>query len=228
MLKFEDYKRQHAERRARRSSSPPTVLTIFSAPNIFASPRAIASIACASFRTGRPSASCRTTIRAVPAAEGIRGQQNAGLFALPANVGLRPGEAVAAGTPGQWRGRRRPVTVAFGLDYKVPDRACPHAGESRSSSRCRSPPGSRPGATPSVNVAILAVLLSVLTLIFVFQATLARSSPRPPAGAQRLSAGRSGLARLDRRRAALDRQCHELCAWRRSSTSTSASISPSR
>ena len=40
------------------------------------------------------------------AAEGIRAQQDAGLFALPANARIRSGEAVAAGAAGQRRRRR--------------------------------------------------------------------------------------------------------------------------
>ncbi len=56
-----------------------------------------------------------------PYAKGIRGMQDAGLFAVPAERGLRSGQAVAARTAGQWRRRAHPVTVAFGLDYQVPD-----------------------------------------------------------------------------------------------------------
>jgi transcriptional regulator of nitric oxide reductase len=59
-----------------------------------------------------------------PFAEGIRGQEDAGLFALPADSGFDPlkpwrlellvnGEAIGPGAT--------PVTVAFGLDYNVPD-----------------------------------------------------------------------------------------------------------
>src|SRR5467141_2087921 len=59
-----------------------------------------------------------------PFGEGIRGQEDAGLFALPTDSGFDPlkpwrlellvnGEVIAAGAPS--------VTVAFGLDYNVPD-----------------------------------------------------------------------------------------------------------
>jgi NosR/NirI family transcriptional regulator, nitrous oxide reductase regulator len=55
-----------------------------------------------------------------PFGEGIRGQQDAGLFALPAGPGFDPGKP--------WRLELlvngvgdKPVTVAFGLDYSVPD-----------------------------------------------------------------------------------------------------------
>ncbi len=136
-----------------------------------------------------------------PFAEGIRGEQDAGLFALPANSGFDPlkpwrlellvnGAGVA------------PVTVAFGLDYKVPDLQAlanrddahvEHGAQPVVADQTGVGNGndgdfqitldSEPPLVPSwveawndsrVNVAILAVLLSVLTLIFVFQATLAR------------------------------------------------------
>jgi transcriptional regulator of nitric oxide reductase len=74
-----------------------------------------------------------------PFGEGIRGQEDAALFALPADSGFDPlkpwrlellvnGEIISAGAP--------PVTVAFGLDYNVPDLQAlttspPQAGESR-------------------------------------------------------------------------------------------------
>jgi len=55
-----------------------------------------------------------------PFGEGIRGQQDAGLFALPAGSGFDPAKP--------WRlellvngAGDAPVTVAFGLDYSVPD-----------------------------------------------------------------------------------------------------------
>jgi NosR/NirI family transcriptional regulator, nitrous oxide reductase regulator len=59
-----------------------------------------------------------------PFAEGIRGQEDAGLFALPADSGFDPlkpwrlellvtGEIIGPGAT--------PVSVAFGLDYNVPD-----------------------------------------------------------------------------------------------------------
>ncbi len=163
-----------------------------------------------------------------PFGEGIRGQEDAGLFALPADSGFDPlkpwrlellvnGEVIGAGAPS--------VTVAFGLDYNVPDLqalttslddtrgerraqlppASPQTGEGRvggtgagasTNADARRPAGPEAPLAPALvealddspvpawvdawhdarlNLAILAVLLSVLTLIFVFQAKLARS-----------------------------------------------------
>ena len=102
------------------------------------------------------------------AAEGIRAQENAGLFAVPAGAGfdpLRPWRLEllvhAAGAA--------PVTVAFGLDYRLPPAhvLLPDA-----------PPAAafvEAWRDAEVNIAILAVLLAVLTSIFVFQDALARS-----------------------------------------------------
>jgi NosR/NirI family transcriptional regulator, nitrous oxide reductase regulator len=149
-----------------------------------------------------------------PFGEGIRGQEDAGLFALPADSGFDPlkpwrldllvnGEVVGPGAP--------PVSVAFGLDYNVPDLQAltasplPQAAESRvgetgagasTNADAQRPAAPEASLAPALvealdespapawveawhdarlNVAILAVLLSVLTLIFVFQAQLARS-----------------------------------------------------
>jgi NosR/NirI family transcriptional regulator, nitrous oxide reductase regulator len=104
---------------------------------------------------------------------GIR-EEDAGLFALPADAGfdpLRPWrlELLVHGTR---PGGAAPVTVAFGLDYKVPD-ALVLLPEPE-------PPPPVPAWVEAwrdarVNVGILSALLCVLTLIFVFQAPLARS-----------------------------------------------------
>jgi NosR/NirI family nitrous oxide reductase transcriptional regulator len=149
-----------------------------------------------------------------PFGEGIRGQEDAGLFALPASSGFDPlkqwrlelvvnGEVIGAGAPS--------VTIAFGLDYNVPDLQAlttsppPQVGEGRlgetgaaASTNADAQRSAEPEASLApalvealddnpvpawveawhdarLNVAILAVLLSVLTLIFVFQAKLARS-----------------------------------------------------
>jgi transcriptional regulator of nitric oxide reductase len=148
-----------------------------------------------------------------PFGEGIRGQEDAGLFTLPADSGFDPlkpwrlellvnGELIGPGAP--------PVTVAFGLDYNVPDLQAltaspPQAGEGRvaetgagARTDADAPRPAEPEASPvpawidalndsaipawveawrdaRANVAILAALLSALTLIFVFQARLARS-----------------------------------------------------
>ncbi len=103
---------------------------------------------------------------------GFKGQQNAGVFALPPNSGFDPVKP--------WRlellvhgAGATPATVAFALDYKVPEALVLMPAE----------PEPEPAAVAAwveawsearVNVAILVALLTVLTLIFVFQATLAR------------------------------------------------------
>ncbi|MGH9254908.1 MAG: 4Fe-4S binding protein [Vicinamibacterales bacterium] len=126
----------------------------------------------------------------------IQGQQVAGLFALPANSGfdaLKPWRLEilinSAGTP--------PLTVAFGLDYTLPDTYVLRVPDPRVLTPQPQPqPQLQPAPQPEpqlepellppvatwieawsdarVNIAILAVLLSVLTLIFIFQTTLAR------------------------------------------------------
>jgi NosR/NirI family nitrous oxide reductase transcriptional regulator len=120
----------------------------------------------------------------------IEGQQVTGLFALPAKSGFDPLEPwrleiliSSAGSP--------PATVAFGLDYKVPDIyvlqvPAPQVVVPQPQKQPEPEPELElpppPVATwveawsdARVNIAILGVLLSVLTLIFIFQATLARS-----------------------------------------------------
>jgi NosR/NirI family nitrous oxide reductase transcriptional regulator len=129
----------------------------------------------------------------------IETQQVTGLFALPANAGFDPLKpwrlevlVNGAGTP--------PVTVAFGLDYKVPDAYIVQVPDPTAP-----PPQPEPTPLPApeplleplpelelellppvapwveawrdarVDIAILAVLLSVLTFIFIFQSILARS-----------------------------------------------------
>jgi transcriptional regulator of nitric oxide reductase len=129
----------------------------------------------------------------------IQGQQLAGLFKLPAGFDpLKPWrlEILVNGTG------TRPVTVPFGLDYKVPDLFV--SGPGTRPVTAASGPGSKlpdaldlkPQPQPEldldlelpppvaawveawsdarVNIVILAVLLSALTLIFVFQEALAR------------------------------------------------------
>jgi NosR/NirI family nitrous oxide reductase transcriptional regulator len=102
-----------------------------------------------------------------PYAEGIRKQQHAGLFALPVNADFNPVKP--------WRLEllingvgAAPVTIAFGLDYKVPAAHVLMPEKPPVAAWVEAWRDSR------VNVVILAVLLSVLTLIFIFQATLAR------------------------------------------------------
>jgi transcriptional regulator of nitric oxide reductase len=102
------------------------------------------------------------------AAEGIRAQHDAGLFALPANAHFDPVKP--------WRlellvngAGANPVTVAFPLEYKLPaahilmPEPPPVAAWVEAWRDAR------------VNIAILAVLLTALTAIFVFQAQLSRS-----------------------------------------------------
>ena len=120
----------------------------------------------------------------------IEGQQLTGLFALRANSGFDPVKPWrlevlinSAGSP--------PVTVAFGLDYKIPDAYVlqvpdPHVvtppPEIQPQPDNPEPELPTPVATwveawseARINIAILVMLLSVLTLIFIFQAALARS-----------------------------------------------------
>jgi transcriptional regulator of nitric oxide reductase/ferredoxin len=104
-----------------------------------------------------------------PRAEGIRAQQYAGLFSLPANSGFDPVKPWrlellinGAGAGGA------PVTIPFALDYKVPDAHVLMPEQPPVAAWVEAWRDSR------MNVAILAALLSVLTLIFIFQATLAR------------------------------------------------------
>jgi NosR/NirI family nitrous oxide reductase transcriptional regulator len=129
----------------------------------------------------------------------IEGQQVTGLFALPAKGfdPLKPWRLEilinGAGTA--------PVTVAFGLDYKIPaahvlqvpvpqvlvpqpppqppPQPQPLPPPPEPEPELELPPPVAPWveawSDARVDIAILAVLLSVLTLIFIFQSTLARS-----------------------------------------------------
>ena len=119
------------------------------------------------------------------------GYQFAGLFALPAKSGFDPRKP--------WRleilvngAGPSPATVAFGADYKLPDSLptapAPAAESNLPQASALAGPEldldlDLPPPVPAwveawneaqANVAILAVLLFVLTLIFVFQAQLAR------------------------------------------------------
>lgn len=119
----------------------------------------------------------------------IEGQQLTGLFAIRAGSGFDPLQPWrlevlinSAGNP--------PVTVAFGLDYKIPDTYVlqvpgPPVVTPRPQTEPQPQPVTElpPPVPPWVeawndaraDIVILAVLLSVLTLIFIFQATLTRS-----------------------------------------------------
>src|SRR5499427_8335722 len=102
------------------------------------------------------------------AAAGIRAQQNAGLFALPANAHFDPVKPwrlellVNAAGP-------NPVTVAFPLEYKLP------AARILMPDEPAAPAWVEAWRDARVNIAILAALLAALTAIFVFQAQLSRS-----------------------------------------------------
>jgi NosR/NirI family nitrous oxide reductase transcriptional regulator len=105
---------------------------------------------------------------ASPYAGALRGQQNAGVFALPAGTGfdpLRPWrlELLVNGAGAT------PATVAFGLDYRIP------AAHVLMPERPPVAAWVEAWRDSRVNVAILSVLLSVLTLIFAFQSVLSRS-----------------------------------------------------
>ncbi|HLH98721.1 MAG TPA: 4Fe-4S binding protein [Xanthobacteraceae bacterium] len=151
-----------------------------------------------------------------PYSDGIREMQDAAIFVIPAQSGFDPAKP--------WRLEilvnvvyPAPVTLAFGLDYRLPDlqaltRLDDTISERRAQAPALGPAAARdstenqvaeapPPGTPAtsvdddeedeietspwveawrdseVNVAILAALLTVLTLIFGFQATLARSRP---------------------------------------------------
>jgi len=106
-------------------------------------------------------------------AAGFRGQQNAGVFALAPGSGFDPVkpwrlELLVHGTGAT------PATVAFGIDYKVPDALVllPSAPEAEEPAAVA--PWVEAWSDARLNVAILTVLLVTLTLIFAFQATLAR------------------------------------------------------
>jgi transcriptional regulator of nitric oxide reductase len=102
------------------------------------------------------------------ATEGIRAQQNAGVFALPANAAFDPLKPwrleLLVSTAGP-----RPVTVAFPVDYKLP------AAHILMPEEPPVAPWVEAWRDARVNIAILAALLAVLTAIFMFQAQLARS-----------------------------------------------------
>jgi NosR/NirI family transcriptional regulator, nitrous oxide reductase regulator len=102
------------------------------------------------------------------AAEGIRAQQNAGIFALPATAALDPVKPwrleLLVNTAGP-----TPITVAFPLEYKLPATHILMPDEPAVAAWVEAWRDAR------VNVAILAALLTVLTAIFVFQAQLTRS-----------------------------------------------------
>ena len=137
-----------------------------------------------------------------PFAEGIKGQEDAGLFVLPVNGGFDPLKPWRLEILVNGESAAGPVTVAFPLDYKVPDLEAltsrDNSAERRAQAAAATDQPAVAGDADSdlqialdaeagapawvdawkdakVNVAILAVLLAVLTLIFIFQAQLSRS-----------------------------------------------------
>ena len=138
-----------------------------------------------------------------PFAEGIKGQEDAGLFVLPASAGFDPLKPWRLEILVNGDGAAGPVTVAFPLDYKVPDLEALTRRDDSAERGAQAPAAAgqpvvaadadkdsdlaialdTEAGTPAwvdawkdakVNVAILAVLLTVLTLIFIFQAQLSR------------------------------------------------------
>jgi NosR/NirI family transcriptional regulator, nitrous oxide reductase regulator len=137
-----------------------------------------------------------------PFAEGIKGQQDAGLFALPVNAGFDPLKPWRLEILVNGEGPAGPVTVAFPLDYKLPDLDAlgrDDAAERRAQAAAAAPAPAVAAIPDNDNdigmsldaeagvpawvdawkdaklkVAILAGLLTVLTLIFIFQAQLSR------------------------------------------------------
>jgi NosR/NirI family transcriptional regulator, nitrous oxide reductase regulator len=138
-----------------------------------------------------------------PFAEGIKGAEDAGLFVLPVNGGFDPLKPWRLEILVNGESAAGPVTVAFPLDYKVPDLEALTSRDDQAERRTQAAAAADAPAvagnadkdsdfplsldteadTPAwvdawkdakVKVAILAVLLSVLTLIFIFQAQLSR------------------------------------------------------
>ena len=110
--------------------------------------------------------------------EGIRGQQDAGLFALAANSGFDPVQP--------WRlellvNGSGSVSIPFGLDYKIPDGTCSDAGVSR-----RLPRGSRHGAMPPERCVARRAAVGA-DADFHVPGDAGALSPCAPAGAQRIS-----------------------------------------
>ncbi len=102
------------------------------------------------------------------AAEGIRAQQNAGLFIVPAAAHLDPVrpwrlELLVNGAAAD------PVTVAFPLEYRLPDAHILMPEPPPVAAWVEAWRDAR------FNIAVLGVLLVLLTLIFIFQARISRS-----------------------------------------------------
>ncbi|MCC6775941.1 MAG: 4Fe-4S binding protein [Hyphomicrobiales bacterium] len=99
-------------------------------------------------------------------AQGIRGQQHAGLFALPVNAAFDPVRPWRLEVLVNGRGL---APVALGADYKLP------AAHVLMPEAPPVPAWVEAWQEASWNVVLLALLLVVLTSIFVFQAPLTRS-----------------------------------------------------
>jgi transcriptional regulator of nitric oxide reductase len=164
----------------------------------------------------------------------VPGQQLAALLALPPNSGFDPQKPWRLDLLVHTAGAR-PVTVPFGLDYTLPDfiknggpppvpvvapqvavqSAAPAIAEDALGGLDldEAPPVAawvEAWNDARLNIVILGVLLTALTLIFIFQDTLSRH--RLAHRIVRLGFPFRGarLARLDRERAALDRQRDQL------------------
>jgi len=120
------------------------------------------------------------------------------------------------------------LTVGSGRDYKLPDAPCAHAGAGARPEQASVAPWGRGLERPRLNFAILAALLSAATLIFVFKRR-ARYRPCPPLVRQWLFGSSFWAGSADLRRCSFRLSTvHPIMSWRRSSTSGSASIFPSR
>ncbi len=102
------------------------------------------------------------------AAEGIRAQQNAGVFALPATAAFDPVKPWLLELLVNGAGPK-PVTLAFPLEYRLP------AAHILMPDEPAVAPWVEAWRDARVNIVILAALLMALTAIFAFQAQLARS-----------------------------------------------------
>ena len=134
---------------------------------------------------------------------------------------FRSAQAVAAGAPGHHHGPKPGYGSVPGR-LQAPGLAHPHAGDhagpalgrglARCARECRDPRRAAHGADADLHLPGADFALAA----------------GAPAGAHRLPAGGAGVARLDRRRAALHRQCHQLRPGAVARLSTSASTLPNR
>jgi transcriptional regulator of nitric oxide reductase len=92
-----------------------------------------------------------------PFGEGIRGMQDAGLFALAPDKGFDPAKPwrleLLVNTVGD-----TPVTVAFGLDYNVPDLQALTSRDDTRSDQAAAPAAPTPAASPAAKPAVAAAV----------------------------------------------------------------------